>query len=73
MNLMPLPIYSITSPADLFRCVPYSATITARTCTERQEQHGKAIPVGYGARSARDYGRCANCALGRDVAGRVGA
>lgn len=36
-----LPVDQLVAPEQRFRCVPYSATISARTCVERQARQGK--------------------------------
>lgn len=50
LRLVPVPVTELTSRPQPFRCVPYSATISAATCLERQRRHGrryiKAAPTG---------------------------
>jgi hypothetical protein len=80
-----LPIVQTTqlsSPAELFRCLPYQATIAASTCIARQAAHGtrgdrayfkKSAPTRWsnGKGAVRDFGKCRNCEMGRGVVSRL--
>lgn len=74
LQLPVLRIEELTSAAQRFRCVPYAATLTARTCVERQRLHGEAARTTSmgNALARRNFGRCAACADGKRVMERVG-
>lgn len=63
---------AVRAPLDRFRCVPYSAVITAATCVARQKaagiQEGQVgSPIGMRWRSEGkigDYGGCRRCDVG---------
>lgn len=65
-----VPVERLASHGDLFRCEPYSAAITARTCLARQEAAHRAPAMGVSPSPAR-LAACVNCALGRSVADRL--
>jgi len=64
----------VKDPLDRFKCEPYSATITARTCVSRQlaavkkaKQHGI---VGARVRPEAmwgNYDECLNCQVGKRI------
>lgn len=58
---------------DRFRCAPYSAVITARSCTRRRAlalaDQSKLHPVD---RARGDYGLCSACPVGPVIAARIG-
>lgn len=70
---------AVTAPTDRIRCVPYSSTITAASCVERQACAGPRSLKGLRGtalvQTARrgDYGKCAGCPIGAIVRGRVQA
>lgn len=67
-----VPVERLTSRADLFRCEPYRAVITARACLARQEGARRAPAPGVAASAARNSA-CEGCALGGRVAERLSA
>lgn len=50
---------AVTAPDDRFKCVPYGAVLTARTCDARQRQLAKAVDSRDG-----DYYYCEGCETG---------
>ena len=83
VQLHPLPVDRLTSLDQHFRCVPYSATITAETCIERQNGHNGKIAISAWGKAHPDkveshafrrsfFGACADCELGRRVAAQLG-
>lgn len=73
MNALALvPVERLTSRADLFKCEPYRAVITARACLGRQEGARRAPVPGVAASAARNS-KCEDCALGARVADRLAA
>lgn len=57
---------ALKGPLDRFRCVPYSATITARACVARQDAAArKAKPGRPGVPGmVGDYHECVGCPVG---------
>lgn len=77
VRLVVLPIQAVNEPGDYFQCIPYSATIRAAICIERQRLARAAVSpmkqgdgIRHGARM--EYHACRTCPDGAVVAGRVG-
>jgi RNA polymerase sigma factor (sigma-70 family) len=85
-SYVPLEVVSVADlvrPDQRFKCVPFSAVIRASQCLERQGVAGSRVKIGstkgtgarvheidHNARS-RQFERCKDCELGRQVAARV--
>ncbi len=71
-------VNAVRVPLDRFRCDVLSATLTARSCVERQrtargdrEGGGLNFAAGGGSASRHAMHMCRDCSVGRDVARRV--
>ncbi len=65
-----VPVERLTQRTDRFRCVPYRAVLTAGTCADRQSSR---VNNHAPSKSSRErYECCRGCALGAQVAERVG-
>ena len=75
VRLTVLPVTSLTSPGEAFRCEAFAATLTAGACVARQRAaQGTWARSRAGverARVAASCERCGDCATGREVAARV--
>ena len=76
-HLDALPVEQLTGPASRFRCIPFSAVMTAGTCLDRQRTagaHNASISrAGVEARKAAAIcERCKSCDLGRAVEAKIG-
>lgn len=73
-----VPVDQVRTPLDRFRCSPLNATLTARSCIERQrvargEQATSERTFSAGGGSSVRHGMymCRECAVGRAVAKAV--
>lgn len=65
-----VPVERLTQRTDRFRCAPYRAVLTAGTCADRQSSR---VNNHAPSKSSRErYECCRGCALGAQVAERVG-
>ncbi len=79
MRLVVLPVAELGDPSDRFRCIPFAATITGKTCVDRQQAAGatwntttkRTAEVVTARTLARQFARCASCPLGESVAARL--
>lgn len=72
-SVVALPVLQITAKSDLFRCVPYNATISAGSCVLRQSTARAPRPTGLASTPSTKYAECKDCELGRQVAERLSA
>lgn len=72
VRLILVDVEDLTSPGQLFRCLPYKATILARACVDRQgiavRQTTQDLRKPTGDRISGDYDKCLKCTLGPRVA-----
>lgn len=85
LSLEVVAVDALAKPEQRFKCVPFSAIITAETCLKRQAIVGADVRIGRGKEAgdrtreidatskARQFARCANCALGGQVRARLEA
>lgn len=72
-----VPIDAVRLPLDRFRCTVLNATLTVRSCSERQRvargegAKGKSFSAGGGVAVTAGMHMCRDCPTGRDVARRV--
>jgi hypothetical protein len=71
---------AVSGPLDRFRCEPYRATLTARSCIARQDaaaEQSRQRDKGGSGRAFRqgsllaDYSKCPDCPIGPTIRARV--
>jgi hypothetical protein len=78
VRLPVLPVSELSEPEDRFACDKLHAKVTAADCIKRQQQAGADVKgrsdhAMHTARVARLMTQaCADCAVGREVAERIG-
>lgn len=86
VRLLVLPVEQLTAADQRFRCVPYAATITASTCTDRQRLARDGLPNRRTSRGgdadwscgrsaswvSKTFIHCKACPLGAEVAAAIG-
>ncbi len=75
VHLVVVAVDAIERPTDHFWCEPYGATLSVAACLRRQgaEQAPRRVRWQHSGGSRTRFERCAECALGRQVAAAVGA
>lgn len=74
----PVQVAQLHTPLDRFRCAVLKATITARSCVDRQavargerDCGAMSFSAGGGARPNASFYMCRDCAIGAEVVGRI--
>lgn len=75
VSLAVLPVEALTTGTDRFKCEPYHAVISARTCLARRggRYEGGRNQHPTGPHEHESYPLCSRCDLGAKVAERVTA